>query len=91
MTKVFTFHADAAHGWLEVSTSDLAQLGFIPASFSKYSYADRKGALPVYYLEEDADASKFVLAWEAKHKAKIQTKEKYQHTSFIRHLGRISS
>ena len=87
---MFIFYSDAGHGWLEVSSSTLVQVGMVPSQFSKYSYADRKGAVPVYYLEEDCDASKFLAVWEAKTGRKAEFHDApYQVTSFIRSLDRI--
>ena len=61
--KPFTFFSDNAHGWLRVSHSDCADIGFTGASFSRYSYQDSA----FYYLEEDCDASKFLAAFVKKH------------------------
>ena len=82
--KTFTFHTDAGHGWLEVSTDDLRSVSMCAASFSRYSYRDT-GKL---YLEEDCDASKFIAAWQAKHGA-VEFRERYQHSSFVRNLPRL--
>lgn len=88
--KTFTFHTDNAHAWLEVSTSDLAAVGMTPADFSPYSYADRRGATPVYYLEEDCDATKFIVAWEKRNaNTPRQFADKHQAHSFVRSLPRI--
>lgn len=58
MAKTYTFHSDPGHGWLEIPKSDLAALGPIPISSS--SYEDEHNV----YLEEDADASRFLRAAE---------------------------
>ena len=57
----FTFHTDAGHGWLEVTTRQLKEVGLTPGDFSAYSYQRRD----VLYLEEDVDASVFLRTWEA--------------------------
>jgi len=56
--KTFKYHIDPGHGWLEVSISDLDNLG-IRNLISSYSY--RMGG--VAYLEEDCDMSLFVKAY----------------------------
>lgn len=86
---MFMFYSDAGHGWLEVSASVLARVGMLPTAFSRYSYVDRKPAVPVYYLEEDCDASKFLAVWEAKNGKAQFTDATYQHDFFIRKLPRI--
>jgi hypothetical protein len=89
MAKTFTFHVDPGHAWLEVSTSDLASVGMLPAEFSKYSYANRNGATPVYYLEEDCDAGKFIGPYEAKHGKPSNADKRVNGNSFVRSLPRI--
>jgi hypothetical protein len=86
---MFMFYADAAHGWLEVSASVLARVGMLPTAFSRFSYVDRKPAVPVYYLEEDCDAAKFLAVWESKNGKAEFTDAPYQQNSFIRSLPRI--
>lgn len=86
----FTFHTDAAHGWLEVSGPDLSALGFKPADFSRYSYADLRGTIPTYFLEEDCDASKFVARFTERNGALPTFKDAYQHNSFVRNLPRLA-
>ena len=53
-----TFHADPAHGWLEVPLTLMRELDILP---SKYSYYDNENA----YLEEDCDAALALNALEA--------------------------
>lgn len=60
--KIFTFHSDAAHGWLAVNYNDIRAAELTPSDFSAYSYF--KGV--TYFLEEDCDAAVFARAWEAK-------------------------
>ena len=50
-----TFHADAGHGWIEVERAEVVALGIHVSSFSY-----QKGTK--VYLEEDCDASHYVLA-----------------------------
>lgn len=66
--KRFKFYYDAAHGWLEVTDEDVRQVGLTRNDFSAYSYTygDK------LYLEEDCDATTFVIAYEKIH-GKIKT------------------
>lgn len=61
MQQRLTFHADPAHGWLEVTRADLAALN-IESKISRYSYASGNKV----FLEEDADASHYLEAAKAK-------------------------
>ncbi len=56
----FTFYADPGHGWLKVTLKQLSLIGMKPQDFSSYSY--RLG--DAVYLEEDADATKFLHKWK---------------------------
>ena len=58
----FRYHSDPGHGWLEVGIEDIKDVGLRPGLFSSCSYWQGTR----YYLEEDADASLFVAAYEAK-------------------------
>jgi len=81
-TRTLTFHADPAHGWLEVTRADLEALN-IAHKISPYSYqkADR------VFLEEDQDAG-FYLQAAAASGWNITTTEKHSNTdSFIRNLN----
>jgi hypothetical protein len=71
MSKMFTFHHDAGHGWLEVDWTELKALGLNPTDFSRCSYRKRN----TFFLEEDADASKFFTAYKAKHGSNPQFRE----------------
>lgn len=62
MRDHFHFYADAGHGWLAVTTDDLADLGLRASDFSACSYKKRD----LLYLEEDCDAGLFILAYQAK-------------------------
>ena len=72
MTKPFTFHIDAGHCWLEVTSTDLNKLGLKESDFSPYSYKEpawRPFDLArlnntTYYLEEDCDAKVFIEEFE---------------------------
>lgn len=55
--NVYVFFSDAGHGWLRVKRAELIELG-LADKITRYSYA-RKGWV---YLEEDCDASHFVMA-----------------------------
>ena len=55
------FHADNGHGWLAVKMSEVVELG-IADQISDFSYTKGK----TVYLEEDADAPKFLNAAKAK-------------------------
>lgn len=58
----FTFHSDAAHGWLEVDFNALRDVELEPGDFSAFSYTEGNK----FYLEEDCDAPIFLMAHEAK-------------------------
>jgi len=73
-TQKLTFHCDPAHGWLEVSMSDLEALG-ITGLISAYSYAKGDRA----YLEEDCDADLYIQGAKAAGWT-IQIVEKYTST-----------
>ncbi|MEY3123264.1 hypothetical protein [Nitrosomonas mobilis] len=57
MKRVFSFYADAGHGWLRVQKSILAELD-IAEKISSFSYQRGDYA----YLEEDVDLSLFLKA-----------------------------
>jgi len=50
-----TSYSDPGHGWLKVKKSTVHSLGVIPTPYS-YQYGE------FYFLEEDCDASKFIVA-----------------------------
>lgn len=62
--NLFQYWYDPAHGWLEVTKSDLEDVGLKPTDFSAFSYKKSNGE--VFYLEEDCDADKFFKAYKAK-------------------------
>jgi hypothetical protein len=81
MNKTLTFHADPAHGWLEVTREDLDALN-IAHKISRYSYASGTKV----FLEEDCDATHFLRAAGEKGWT-IKTTEKHTNgNSFIRNL-----
>jgi hypothetical protein len=53
---------DPGHGWLLVTTGQLAEVDMGPEDFSRYSY--RQG--DVLALEEDCDMPRFLEAYQAK-------------------------
>lgn len=59
--KQYVFHSDPGHGWLAVKLKELIDLD-IAKDISSYSYQKGK----TVYLEEDSDASKFILALKEK-------------------------
>ncbi len=81
----FTFHTDPGHGWLEVTLADMLAVGLEPHSFSRYSY--RKG--PLFFLEEDCDASKFVAAYERVYGCKPEFCDSYKERTPIRNFPSI--
>jgi hypothetical protein len=82
MNKTLTFHADPAHGWLEVTREDLDALN-IAHKISRYSYASGTKV----FLEEDCDATHYLRA-AAANGWNITTTEKHTNAdSFIRNLN----
>jgi len=55
---MFNFYNDPGHGWLEVTTAQVAAVGLKVSDFSRSSY--RRGN--TLYLEEDCDAGRFLTA-----------------------------
>jgi hypothetical protein len=58
--SVFTFYSDPGHGWVAVPKALLRDLG-IAGRITPYSY--QRGATA--FLEEDCDASTFIVAMKA--------------------------
>jgi hypothetical protein len=83
MNKMYTFHLDAGHGWIEVPFSEIKQLG-LEDKITHYSFI--KDA--TVYLEEDVDAQVFITALKEKYgeELKLSFNEHYQEESFIRTL-----
>jgi predicted nucleotidyltransferase len=82
---MFTFIEDPGHGWLEVTTQDLARVGMTCQNFTRYSY--RRGN--TLYLEEDCDAPRFLEAWRRKNGGRPDVRPVYQARTFIRDLPAI--
>lgn len=80
MDKIFIFHTDPGHGWLEVNLSDLEELG-IRNRISSFSYRNRAIAM----LEEDCDMTLFIEAYENRFGCKPSIIEQnYVRSCFIR-------
>ena len=82
----YTFHADAAHGWIEVPLDDIYTIGLSLENFSPYSYREAD----TLYLEEDRDAEIFLVAYK---KVKGESPEviegPYVQDSHIREMERV--
>ena len=61
VARVYRFHVDPGHGWLEVPAAELEALG-IAGQISGYSYLHEGRA----YLEEDCDLARFMEALKAR-------------------------
>lgn len=85
--RVFNFHDDPHHGWLEVKFTTLRNHGIKPDWFTPWSYVDAdKG---VVYLEQDHDAYK-LLRWYDERGYKWAMRENiYQRPAPIRNLLRL--
>ena len=83
----FTFHTDPGHGWLEVSASELTRVGLVPSDFSAYSYQH----LGKVYLEEDCDATMFVMTYEQQVGTFECVTQHLSYDHWIRRLRRIES
>ena len=57
----FLVITDPGHGWLVATIDDVNAIGLSIYEFSRYSFAEDA----LLYLEEDADATLFCLAYEA--------------------------
>jgi len=83
-TRKLTFHADPAHGWLEVPATDIHALHIIPTHYS-YIHGDK------VFLEEDCDANEY-LARAKDAGWVINITEKYtDRDSVIRTYDRITT
>jgi hypothetical protein len=79
-------HTDDGHGWLRVTIGEVTMLGFNVTDFSKYSY--RRGE--DLYLEEDCDASRFVVAYRRRYGNDPEIGcNHFNGSSPIRHYARI--
>ncbi len=77
------FHSDPGHGWLEIPTSVLVQLG-IQTKISAYSYIDTYGQTA--FLEEDCDAGVLMDALKDKGITVTFKELNTNNDSFIRNL-----
>jgi len=90
-----TYWEDERHGWLEVTARQLEQVGLKPADLTEFSYLKRlskphgPAGLICYYLEEDADLPKFLVAHIKKFRTMPRILEKYHPVSPIRNYNRI--
>ena len=90
--SIYRFIEDPGHGWLEVSTAELAKLG-IADKISSCSYQTRDGRTA--YLEEDCDLSVWAAAKGYKYPEKREEFREFwdsrvqsihQENTFIRNL-----
>ena len=79
--KSFVYYQDPGHGWIQVDTQVLQDLG-IESKISRYSYISGTTA----YLEEDCDAGTFMQAFEEKHGSRPELISRYSNNIFIRDL-----
>lgn len=77
-TTYFNFYSDPGHGWLEVTPKQIKDVGLNVSDFSVYSYKKGKRL----FLEEDCDASKFILAFKAKFGETIAFKDCHTNGDF---------
>jgi hypothetical protein len=84
--KPITVYADPSHAWAKISLEQLNDVNLSFQHISGYSYF--KGT--DLYLEEDADLSLFVAAYQAKYGEAPDFKERYSKgQSSIRKLPRV--
>ena len=90
--KTYVFHTDCGHGWLEVTNRDLEMVGLRPCDFSQYSYQRVRNGGTTYYLEEDCDATTFLLAYRAMYSADPKhTTRDHGNAAPCRNYRRISN
>jgi hypothetical protein len=82
--KQYIHHTDPGHGWLAVKKSELEFLK-IADKITQYSYV--KG--DTVYLEEDLDATTFILAYEKAFGYRPKTRESYLETTPIRYYPNV--
>ena len=83
VTKVM--HSDPSHAWLAVKLSEIKMLG-IQANITNYSFIKGKTA----YLEEDADAPKFIEAMKLKGMDVVIKEGSRRERSPIRYFKRFT-
>jgi hypothetical protein len=92
MSKIYRFIEDPGHAWLEVTLSELLELG-IAHKISSFSYTTgprpTAGATALVYLEEDVDAPLFIEAkgWEPWRITERHVVEVFQDPTFVRNLA----
>jgi hypothetical protein len=91
MKRAYRFWSDPSHGWLEVTSKDLAEVGLKTTDITDYSYVKETKDGVFYYLEEDCDAEKFLKAFRDKFKHDPKIKEFYTLVTAIRSYARVSS
>lgn len=84
--KTFKFYSDAGHGWLAVKKSLLEQMGIMPL-ITSFSYQSKSGS--TIYLEEDADASRFINALKALNVPFQLVEVDHGDRSWVRNLPRV--
>lgn len=84
----YTFFSDSGHGWLKVSSSELADLDLL-SKITRYSYMTSDGRW--VYLEEDRDLTTYLDAigknhagWDKELKGKVKYKNNAYYLSNIR-------
>lgn len=88
--RIFNFHQDPGHGWLEISEEDLADVSLKSTDFSSCSY--RSDLTSFLYLEEDCDLPKFLKAYKNKYGSYPKLIDVCSNNeSFIRNLPSIGS
>jgi hypothetical protein len=85
MNATFIKHNDPGHGWLEVTPSDLKDVGLTVDDISGYSYKNKRGTR--LFLEEDCDLSTFFRAYQKKNGSYPTTVESYDDDEFPESLG----
>jgi hypothetical protein len=80
-TMELAYITDPGHGWLLVTTGQLAEVDLTPDAFSRYSYQHGD----VLALEEDCDMPVFLKAYEAKRKETPLIRARHlDHDAFVR-------
>ncbi len=79
MKTKYDFYSDAGHGWLKVKKKELVTLK-IADKITSFSYMRGEWA----YLEEDDDASTFIMQKKAKGEAIVSFREHVSNHSRIR-------
>jgi len=77
----YTFYDDPGHGWLAVERKELKRLGILE-KISRFSYQQGEWV----YLEEDCDATAFVVAKKANNEEYKITTRTCDRESPIRNL-----